>query len=70
MKTLILFCLIAMGACKASQFQSGTYKVITAHKTYGGQSLVMLEGFKKEFVFPTDTLKKGDLVNFVRLKKK
>lgn len=70
MKTLILFCLIALGACKVIQYQSGTYRVATAHKTPDGHTRVMLEGFKKEFVFPTDTLKKGDLVSFVRLKKK
>ena len=70
MKTLILFFFIALGACKATQFESGTYRVAKAHKTPGGHSRVMLEGFKKEFVFPTDTLKKGDLVSFVRLKKK
>ena len=70
MKTIILFCLITLGACKASQFQSGTYRVAKAHKTPDGQSLVMLDGFKKEFIFPTDTLKKGDLVNFVSREKK
>lgn len=71
MKTIILFCLIALGlgACKATKIDSGTYRVASAQKAPGGNSRVLLEGFKKEFVFPTDTLKKGDLVYFVKLKK-
>lgn len=71
MKTIILSCLIALGlgACKATKIDSGTYKVASAQKAPGGNSRVILEGFKKEFLFPTDTLKKGDLVYFVKLKK-
>ncbi len=69
MKTIILLCLITLGACKATQFQNGTYRVATAKKTAGGKSLVQLEGFKKEFIFPTDTLKKGDLIYFAKREK-
>lgn len=71
MKIIIVFCLIALGlsACKATKFDSGTYRVASAQKAPGGNSRVLLEGFKKEFVFPTDTLKKGDLVYFVKLQK-
>ncbi len=69
MKTIILSCLIALGlgACTATKIDTGTYRVASAQKAPGGNSVVTLEGFKKEFVFPTDTLKKGDLVNFVKL---
>ena len=71
LKTIVLFCLIALGlgACKATKMDSGTYRVASAQKAPGGNSRVLLEGLKKEFVFPTDTLKKGDLVYFVKLKK-
>lgn len=71
MKTIVLFCLITLGlgACKATKIDSGTYRVASAQKAPGGHSRVILEGFNKEFVFPTDTLKKGDLVYFVKLNK-
>lgn len=71
MKTIILTGLIALGlgACKAIKLDSGAYKVSSAQKAPGGNTRVHLEGFKKEFLFPSDTLKKGDLVYFVKLKK-
>lgn len=71
MKTFILFCVIALGlaACKTTRIDTGTYRVASAQKARGGNSIVLLEGFKKEFVFPTDTLKKGDLIYFVKLNK-
>jgi hypothetical protein len=71
MKTLILIGLAALGfsACKTTKIDSGTYRVAAAYKAPGGNSRVYLEGFNKEFLFPTDTLKKGDLVYFVKLNK-
>lgn len=63
MKALIIFALILLAACKASKFQNGTYRVESA-KNYNGKSVVRLEGLKKDFVFYTDTLKRGDLVYF------
>ena len=65
MKTILLIAMVFLGACKATEFHSGTYKVASAKKIANNQSLVHLEGLDKEFVMPTDTLKKGDYVLFV-----
>lgn len=66
MKTLILLSLLFLGACSTSNFYEGTYKVASAKKLPKGQSYVKFEGVNKEFLLPTDTLKKGDLVYFVQ----
>lgn len=66
MKTLILFSLLFLGACSTSRFYEGTYKVASAKKLPKGQSAVKFEGVNKEFIMPTDTLKKGDLVYLVK----
>jgi len=66
MKTLILLSLFFLSACSASHFYEGTYKVASAKKMPHGQSYVKFEGVGKEFLLPTDTLKKGDLVYFVQ----
>ncbi len=52
-----------MVACKATKLQNGTYRVESA-KNYNGKSVVKFEGLNKEFVFDTDTLKRGDLIYF------
>jgi len=64
MKTLIVIGLLLFASCKTSKFQSGTYRVESA-RSMNGKSVVRFEGMKKEFVFETDTLKKGDLIYFV-----
>jgi hypothetical protein len=64
MKTLILLSLLFLGACSTSNFYEGTYRVASAKKMPRGQSYVKFEGVNKEFLLPTDTLKKGDLVYF------
>jgi uncharacterized lipoprotein YmbA len=70
MKTLILLLsLFFLGACSTSHFYEGTYKVASAKKLPKGQSAVKFEGVNKEFVMPTDTLKKGDLVYMVKRNK-
>ncbi len=67
MKTLILLLsLFFLGACSTSHFYEGTYRVASAKKMPKGQSYVKFEGVNKEFLLPTDTLKKGDLVYFVQ----
>ena len=63
MKTLIIIALLFLVGCKATKFQQGTYRVESA-KNYHGKSVVKLEGLNKEFVFYTDTLKRGDYVYF------
>ncbi len=68
MKALIILFLLFLAGCTASKFQNGTYRVESAKKV-NGKSVVMLEGLKKEFVFPTDTLKKGDLIYFADIPK-
>ncbi len=60
MKTLILLSLLFLGACSTSNFYEGTYRVASAKK------MPKFEGVNKEFLLPTDTLKKGDLVYFVQ----
>lgn len=70
MKTLLLFLtIIFLGACSTSHFYEGTYKVASAKKMPKGQSYVKFEGVNKEFLLPTDTLKKGDYVYFVKKNK-
>jgi hypothetical protein len=64
MKTLILLSLLFLAACSTSNFYEGTYRVASAKKMPRGQSYVKFEGVNKEFLLPTDTLKKGDLVYF------
>lgn len=66
MKTLFLLSILFLGSCSASHFYEGTYKVASAKKLPRGQSYVKFEGVNKEFLLPTDTLKKGDLVYFVQ----
>lgn len=66
MKTLIFLSLFFLGACSTSNFYEGTYRVASAKKLPKGQSAVKFEGVNREFVLPTDTLKKGDLVYFVQ----
>lgn len=65
MKRLILISLFYLGACSTSHFYEGTYRVASIKKLPRGQSYVKFEGVGKEFLMPTDTLKKGDLVYFV-----
>ena len=69
MKTLIFLSLFFLGACTASHFYEGTYRVASTKKLPRGQSYVKFEGVGKEFLLPTDTLKKGDLVYFVKKNK-
>lgn len=69
MKTLILLSLFFLGACSTSHFYEGTYRVASVKKIPRGQSYVKFEGVGKEFLLPTDTLKKGDLVYFVQKNK-
>ena len=64
MKAFIFIALLFIVACRATKFQDGTYRVESA-KHFKGKSVVHFEGLRKEFVFDTDTLKKGDLVYFV-----
>jgi hypothetical protein len=64
MKAFIIIGLLFMIACRATKFQEGTYRVESA-KHLNGKSVVHFEGLRKEFVFDTDTLKRGDLVYFV-----
>ncbi|MEP7164330.1 MAG: hypothetical protein ABI741_06535 [Ferruginibacter sp.] len=68
MKTLIIIGMLFLAGCKTSKFQNGTYRVQSA-KNLKGKSIVHFEGLKKEFVFDTDTLKKGDLVYFSEMPK-
>ena len=65
MKTLVLLGILFFAGCKVSKFQSGTYRVESAKKM-NGKSVVRFEGLQKEFVFETDTLKKGDLIYFTK----
>jgi hypothetical protein len=65
MKTILsLLIAIALVSCSSSKFETGTYRVSTV-KHVNGNSIVRFEGYNREFVLPTDTLKKGDLVYFV-----
>ena len=65
MKTILtLVIAIALASCSSSKFETGTYRVSTV-KHVNGNSIVRFEGYNREFVLPTDTLKKGDLVYFV-----
>jgi hypothetical protein len=66
MKTLILLSLFFLSACGTSHFYEGTYRVASIKKIPRGQSYVKFEGVGKDFLLPTDTLKKGDLVYFVQ----
>ena len=61
MKTLLLLATVALGGCAAKQLHSGHYKVNTV-KTFKGKSVVTLEGLQKEFLLPTDTVQKDDLI--------
>lgn len=63
MKQLILIfaIIILTQSCKVVDI-TGQHKVLWV-KHYGKKSVVKLEGLKKEFIFPTDTLKAGDIVN-------
>lgn len=63
MKSFIIAALMVMPACKMLKLNSGTYRVESA-RHLKGKSIVRLEGMQKEFLFDTDTLKKGDLVYF------
>lgn len=63
MKALAVICLSFLAACSVSKFEAGTYRVSTV-KNYKGSSTVTFDGLKKEFIMPTDTLKKGYLVYF------
>lgn len=63
MKAILIAGIFLMTACKATTFQNGTYRVESA-KHMNGKSVVRLEGLKKEFVFNTDTLQRGDLIYF------
>jgi hypothetical protein len=66
MKTLILSALLFFAACSSSHFYEGTYRVASVKKLPRGQSYVRFEGIGKEMLMPTDTLRKGDLVYFVK----
>jgi len=65
MKHLILFfaIIILSQSCKVVDI-TGQHKVLWV-KHYGKSKkcVVKLEGLKREFIFPTDTLKAGDIVN-------
>ena len=63
MKALIILLLFIAG-CTTSKFHPGSYRVSSV-KNLNGSAIVKFEGLEKEFVLPTDTLKKGDLVYFV-----
>lgn len=69
MKTLILISLFFLCACSTTNFYEGTYRVASAKKLPRGQSYVKFEGINREFLMPTDTLRKGDLVYFVKKNK-
>ena len=62
MKTLLVVALLALAGCSTNnKMQSGSYRVVTVKK-FHGKSVVQLEGFKKEFVLPTDSLEKDEYV--------
>ena len=67
MKTIILSAALFLASCSTSNFYEGTYRVASVKKLPRGQSYVKLEGLgNKEVLLPTDTLKRGDLVYFVK----
>lgn len=57
----IIVIIIILASCKVVDI-TGTHKVTSAREM-GKVQIVKLENLKKEFVFPTDTLKTGDFVN-------
>jgi hypothetical protein len=62
MKTLLLIVLLGIAGCTSTnKLQTGSYKVVTVKK-FDGKSIVQLEGLKKEFVLPTDSLDKDEYV--------
>ena len=70
MKTIILASMLFLASCSASHMYEGTYRVASVKKLPRGQSYVKFEGLgNKELLLPTDTLKRGDLVYFVKHKK-
>jgi uncharacterized lipoprotein YmbA len=69
MKTFILSALLFLAACSTSHFYEGTYRVESVKRLPRGQSYVRFEGIGKEMLLPTDTLKRGDLVYFVKKNK-
>ena len=70
MKTFILASMLFLAGCSASHMYEGTYKVASVKKLPRGQSFVKFEGLgNREMLLPTDTLKRGDLVYFVKQKK-
>ncbi len=70
MKTIILLATLFLASCSASHMYEGTYRVASVKKLPRGQSYVKFEGLgNKEMLLPTDTLKRGDLVYFVKQKK-
>ncbi len=70
MKTIILASMLFLAGCSASHMYEGTYRVASVKKLPRGQSFVKFEGLgNREMLLPTDTLKRGDLVYFVKQKK-
>lgn len=65
MKLIIILLVAMILSCKATKFENGSYRVETA-RNLNGKSVVKFEGINKEFVFETDTLKRGDLVYFAQ----
>ena len=67
MKTIIVLAILFLAGCSTSHFYEGTYRVASVKKLPHGQSYVKLEGLgNAEVLLPTDTLKRGDLVYFVK----
>lgn len=61
MKALLFLAILATAGCAEKGFKSGSYKVVSVKK-FKGQSVVHLEGYKKEFILPTDSLRKNDFI--------
>ena len=61
MKILLFLAILAISGCETNKFESGSYKVVSVKK-FNGQSVVHLEGYRREFILPTDSLKKDDYI--------
>lgn len=63
---LIGFIILCFSSCKVVDI-SGE-QTVTKVRTIGKHQIVNLKGLQREFIFPTDTLKKGDVVILKHLK--
>lgn len=53
-----------MLSCTTSKFEEGSYRINSVTHVKG-KSIVTFEGYNREFILPTDTLKKGDVVYLI-----